>query len=117
MCVCVCVCESRGAKVMLLRSLPTPVISLALQIAQSRYYLQTLDTKVGTICILGALGYHPDLLECSSWGCGFQVLGLRDAGSYIHIPIVSIVVPFFGLANFILRILNGNPKKELQWRL
>ena len=32
------------------------VITLGLQIAQSRYYLQTLDPKVGTICILGALG-------------------------------------------------------------
>ena len=32
-------------------------ISLGLQIAQSRYYLQTLDPEVGTICILGALGY------------------------------------------------------------
>ena len=30
--------------------------TLGLQKAQSRYYLQTLDTKVGTICILGALG-------------------------------------------------------------
>ena len=35
----------------------------------------------------------------------------------ICLPIVSIVVPFFGLTNFILRILKGNPKKELQWRL
>ena len=32
------------------------------------------------------------------------------------LPVVSIVVPFFGLANSILRILKGNPKKELQWR-
>ena len=30
--------------------------TLWLQIAQSRYYLQTLDPKVGTVCILGALG-------------------------------------------------------------
>ena len=30
--------------------------ALGLQIAQSRYYLQTLDPKVGTTCILGALG-------------------------------------------------------------
>ena len=30
--------------------------SLGLQIAQSRYHLRTLDPKVGTICILGALG-------------------------------------------------------------
>ena len=33
------------------------------------------------------------------------------------LPIVSIVVPFFGLTNSILRILKGNPKQELQWRL
>ena len=32
-------------------------------------------------------------------------------------PIVSIVVPFLGLPKSILRILKGNPKKELQWRL
>ena len=32
-------------------------LSLGLQIVQSRYYLQTLDPKVGTICILGALGF------------------------------------------------------------
>ena len=32
------------------------------------------------------------------------------------LPIVSIGVPFFGLTIFILRILKGNPKKELQWR-
>ena len=30
---------------------------------------------------------------------------------------VYLVVPFFGLTNSILRILKGNPKKELQWRL
>jgi len=33
------------------------------------------------------------------------------------LPIVSIVVPFFGLTNYILRNLQGIPKKELQWRL
>ena len=33
------------------------------------------------------------------------------------LPIVSIVVPFFGLTKSILRILKGNPKKDLQWRL
>ena len=35
------------------------------------------------------------------------------------LPIVSIVVPLFGLTSFIMvRILSGNPpKKELQWRL
>ena len=36
---------------------------------------------------------------------------------HCKVLIVSIVVPFFGLTNFILRILKGNPKKELQWRL
>ena len=33
------------------------------------------------------------------------------------LPIVSIAVPFSGLTNFVLRILKGNPEKELQWRL
>ena len=36
----------------------TRIHTLGLQIAQSRYYLQTLDPKVGTICILGALGIY-----------------------------------------------------------
>ena len=41
-----------------------------------------------------------------------------DAGFLVWgLPIVSIVVPFFGFTNSILRILKGNPKKELQWRL
>ena len=35
----------------------------------------------------------------------------------IILPIVSIVVPLFGVAKSILRILKGDPKKELQWRL
>ena len=35
-----------------------------------------------------------------------------------YISIVSIVVPFLGFHQFyIIRTLNGNPKKELQWRL
>ena len=42
---------------------------------------------------------------------------LLETCSVLDIPIVSIVVPFFGLTNSILRILKGNPKKELQWRL
>ena len=41
----------------------------------------------------------------------------RGAGASSKLPTVSIVVPFFGLTNSILRILKGNPKKELQWRL
>ena len=32
-------------------------LSPGLQIAQSRFYVQTLDPKVATICILGAVGY------------------------------------------------------------
>ena len=32
------------------------VSSLGLQIAQTRYYLLTLEPKVGHVCILGALG-------------------------------------------------------------
>ena len=32
-------------------------------------------------------------------------------------PTVSIVAPFCGLTKSILRILNGNPQKEIQWRL
>ena len=43
----------------------------------------------------------------------FKAFGSKDP----TIPIVSIVVPLFGLTNSILGILNGNPKKELQWRL
>ena len=46
---------------------------------------------------------------------GFGCLGCRGASETL--PIVSIVVPFLGLTNFILRILKGTPKKELQWRL
>ena len=30
------------------------------------------------------------------------------------LPIVSIVVPFFGETKYIIRILQGNPKEELQ---
>ena len=33
------------------------------------------------------------------------------------LPIVSTVVPFFGLTKNLLRTLAGMPKKELQWRL
>ena len=33
------------------------------------------------------------------------------------LPIVSIVVPCFGVTKNIIRIQKGNPKKELQWRL
>ena len=33
------------------------------------------------------------------------------------LPVVYIVVPFFVLTNSIVRILKGNPQKELEWRL
>ena len=33
------------------------------------------------------------------------------------VPVVSIVVPVVGVTNSISRILEGIPKKELQWRL
>ena len=36
---------------------------------------------------------------------------------HIYIPIVSIVVPFWGLPYRILIIYLVKPKKELQWRL
>ena len=38
-------------------------------------------------------------------------------GVFTTLPIVSIVVPFVGLTNFVSRILKGNPNKELPWRL
>ena len=37
--------------------------------------------------------------------------------SLLSLSIVSVEVPFFGLTHSILRILNGSPKKELDWRL
>ena len=43
-----------------------------------------------------------------------RLCGFRPS---VGLPLVSIVVPFFGLTNSILRILKGNPTKELQWRL
>ena len=43
-------------------------VTLVLQIAQSRSYLETLGPKVGTICILGALGL----------GLGLRVSGKFD---------------------------------------
>ena len=46
--------------------------TLGLQNAQSRYYLQTLDPKVGTICI------HTWSLWTRVWG--FRGLGLQGLG-------------------------------------
>ena len=57
--------------------------------------------------IVGCLGF---VAPCFIW----RTFCCQAAGV---LPIVSIVVPFFGLTNSILRILKGNPKKELQWRL
>ena len=44
------------------------------------------------------------------WGrrLGFKVRSFRE------LPIVSIVLPFFGLTKYMIRILEGNTKKELQ---
>ena len=36
------------------------MLTLAIQIAQGRYDLQTLGPNVGSICILGSLGYGVD---------------------------------------------------------
>ena len=38
-------------------------------------------------------------------------LEASDPCFFQSLPIVSIVVPFFGLTNSILRILKGSPKK------
>ena len=35
----------------------------------------------------------------------------------LTLPIGSIVVPFFGLTKYMIRILQDDPQKELQWRL
>ena len=62
-------------------------------------------------------------------GLGYGVQGFGSGLASTHgilllpthgillLPLVSIVVPIFGLTKSIIRILQGNPKKELQWRL
>ena len=57
------------------------------------------------------IGLRAGANELGSYECTDQTLWV-----YI-VPTVSIVVPFVGLTNLILRNLKGNPKKELQWRL
>ena len=42
---------------------------------------------------------------------------MLNSESNTDLPIVSLVVPIFGLTSSILRTLKGNPQKELQWRL
>ena len=44
-----------------------------------------------------------------------RVLGSRKGSGFYRI--FSIVVPFFGLTDSILRIPKSRAKKELQWRL
>ena len=57
----------------------------------------------------GQLQWQGDCLKRqSSRSGGFAVSQVPSEA----FPIVSIVVPFFGLTNSILRILKGNPKKE-----
>ena len=71
---------------------------------------RVLDTGVGTGQGpgRGVPGFGGIRLGAVQGECRIRVQGL---------PIVSIVVLFFGLTSSILRILRGNPKKELQWRL
>ena len=77
-------------------------LPLGLQIAQSRYYLQTLDPKVGTICILGVLGFlHASMSMASErnasvststsrlWGTSTQM------GILWYIRMGSLVVLFW----------------------
>ena len=58
---------------------------------------------------------------CSGGSSTIAVLGVPAVLVVLLVllvlPIVSIVVPFFGLTIFIVKIPQGNPKQELQWRL
>ena len=54
-------------------------LSLSLQIALSRYYLQTLDPKVGTICILGAPGSLPQKFDLFHLGSISEASGVDSA--------------------------------------
>ena len=54
-----CKTNPRACNALAVPDCHTRSLSLGLQRAQSRYYLQTVDPKVGTLCILGALGYGP----------------------------------------------------------
>ena len=56
------------------------------------------------------------------WGLGFRVRGLEVREGRVvplfdsKVTLVSIVVPFVGLTDFVVRILQGSRKTELQWR-
>ena len=70
---------------------------------------------------IGALGYirvskepdHSGSKRVRNIGASCDIIASRQG----TLPIVSFVVPFFGLTKSILRILKGSPKKELQWRV
>ena len=55
--------------------------ALGLQIAQSRYYIQTLGVKVGTICILGALGVEFLLVFLGLWLLRHRALRAQELGA------------------------------------
>ena len=82
-----------------------------------------MNPQKGTV--LGPLGLHRGNTRLSNriTASGLRVMHIKSRRLDVcrlynrNVPIVSIVVPFFGLTNSISRILKGNPKKELQWRL
>ena len=74
----------------------------------------TQSPVIGSTWTLGVRGAGLASEIAATWGSCEQ----PAFGRALRIlPIVSIVVPFFGLTNSILRIPKGNPQKELQWRL
>ena len=87
------------------------------------YRSLNMNPQKGTV--LGPLGLHRGNTRPSNriTASGLRVMHIKSRRLDVcrlhngNIPIVSIVVPFFGLTNSILRIPKGNPKKELQWRL
>ena len=73
-------------------------LSLGLQIAQSKSYLETSGPKVGTICILGALGYvflgdlgKPQAPSLGSWKGWLELKGEFEvtAGLFYCRPVPS----------------------------
>ena len=67
--------------------------NLRIQIAQGRYYLQTLGRNVSIICILGSLGLGFSGL--GAWGLGFWAAGSRLAAwaSGLRLMLVWCVYP------------------------
>ena len=60
-------------------------------------------------------GPRRNVQQIQSTGSSFAAI-LGDGsvvtwGHLLQVPVVSVVVPFFGLTSFILRILKGNPQK------